>query len=400
MRILPALVVFAISIGLSSSAAVQAKLKISIYYETLCPDSIRFIKTQLAPLNAEISDYLELDFVPYGIASTRALPNGTFEFTCQHGEAECYGNKVHSCAISQLTPEVTNAFINCTMSQSNPSEAGQYCSDLLNISYAPIKQCAESTSGTLLLVENGIRTSTLNPSLYWVPWITYNDVFYPEDLDPSQENLLPVVCKHLTGDKPPQCNEEEDDRLKISVYYETLCPDSIRFIKSQLYPVYNEISNYIKLDLVPYGIATTDTLPNGTYTFVCQHGEAECYGNRVHACAISQLQPEISAAFVNCTMSQSDPSQAGQYCSDQLKIHYSPIQTCAESQDGNELLAQNGVRTYNLNPRLYWVPWITYDDEFFPDDLDPSQINLLPVVCKHLRGSKPRECSEVQNNFL
>lgn len=44
-------------------------------------------------------------------------------------------------------------------------------------------------------------------------------------------------------------------RVKVSVYYEALCPDSKFFIKYQLLPVYEEFQDNIILDLVPYGKA-------------------------------------------------------------------------------------------------------------------------------------------------
>jgi interferon gamma-inducible protein 30/cytochrome c oxidase assembly factor 7 len=207
MKVLAYLAVLVASIGIVAPAATQAKLKVSVYYETLCPDSIRFITTQLYPAYKELPEYLELDFVPYGFADITSAPNGTFSFSCHHGDEECYGNKVHACAIAQLEKEAADAFVNCSMNQTNPPRAGQLCSDLLNVSFAPIEACAEAETGSLLLVENGIRTQTLEPSMYWVPWMTYDDVFYPEDLDPSQTNILPVLCKHLTGDKPEQCND-------------------------------------------------------------------------------------------------------------------------------------------------------------------------------------------------
>ncbi len=46
------------------------KLKVGIYYETLCPDSARFIRAQLVPLmKAGGEEVLEIQFIPYGKAS-------------------------------------------------------------------------------------------------------------------------------------------------------------------------------------------------------------------------------------------------------------------------------------------------------------------------------------------
>lgn len=43
------------------------------------------------------------------------------------------------------------------------------------------------------------------------------------------------------------------DRIKVSVYYESLCPYSINFIKSKLYPNYQQLRDYIQIEWVPFG---------------------------------------------------------------------------------------------------------------------------------------------------
>jgi len=48
---------------------------------------------------------------------------------------------------------------------------------------------------------------------------------------------------------------EESSKVKIDVYYETLCPDSIQFIRRQLYPTFNKIGQIMDINLVPYGKA-------------------------------------------------------------------------------------------------------------------------------------------------
>lgn len=45
------------------------KVHLKVYYESLCPDSVRFIRNQLLPTwNSLGSQYLEVDFLPFGKA--------------------------------------------------------------------------------------------------------------------------------------------------------------------------------------------------------------------------------------------------------------------------------------------------------------------------------------------
>ena len=51
--------------------------------------------------------------------------------------------------------------------------------------------------------------------------------------------------------------------VKLSVHYESLCPDSIRFITTQLYPSWQHFGeNILHLDLNPFGKANVRHLEN------------------------------------------------------------------------------------------------------------------------------------------
>jgi len=50
-------------------------------------------------------------------------------------------------------------------------------------------------------------------------------------------------------------NLSSDLQLPVSVFYEALCPDSIRFFKEQLVPTYKALGKYINLNFVPFGKA-------------------------------------------------------------------------------------------------------------------------------------------------
>lgn len=119
---------------------------------------------------------------------------------------------------------------------------------------------------------------------------------------------------------------------QISIYYETLCPDSRRFFLHQLAPTYEKLNRYMDVELIPYGHANVsyprhDNKP----VFHCQHGPQgdynytliknsfslsltslifkllECYGNKVQACTIDMLKDTtVSLNFVKCMFAQKD----------------------------------------------------------------------------------------------
>lgn len=43
--------------------------------------------------------------------------------------------------------------------------------------------------------------------------------------------------------------------VHLEVYYESYCPDSKRFITTQLYPTWELLQDIVYVDLVPYGKA-------------------------------------------------------------------------------------------------------------------------------------------------
>lgn len=53
---------------------------------------------------------------------TRKTSRG-YEFECQHGSAECFGNKVHACAIDKVGDELTSLkLVSCMMEDSGNIE--------------------------------------------------------------------------------------------------------------------------------------------------------------------------------------------------------------------------------------------------------------------------------------
>jgi hypothetical protein len=89
---------------------------------------------------------------------------------------------------------------------------------------------------------------------------------------------------------------------RVAVYYESICPDSRKFILNQLIPTYDKLSQYMDIDLIPFGNANV-SYPNYDFKpfFQCQHGPDECYGNKAQACVIDltkSTRPSLN--YIKC----------------------------------------------------------------------------------------------------
>ncbi|XP_049768367.1 GILT-like protein 1 [Schistocerca cancellata] len=150
-----------------------------------------------------------------------------------------------------------------------------------------------------------------------------------------------------------------DNTVTIGVYYETLNPNCSEFFINQLLPAYTRAPGRINVTLVPFG----KTVVNSTVplTFICEHGEKECEGLKIHSCAIALVQDQISLLWLaECTIrNQTLPGARLIECATRLGIEWRPIADCAKTTNGSQLLKVNGDKTKELNPKLKNVPTIT-----------------------------------------
>lgn len=182
------------------------------------------------------------------------------------------------------------------------------------------------------------------------------------------------------------------DAVNLTIYYESLCPDCKNFFIKTLRHVVTSLEGYLNLQLVPYGNAETKT-KNGTTVFKCQHGPAECYGNKLHGCAIHIHRNEsISTLYNICLMSEGKSNdetvrECGRIFSEE-KISEDIIK-CANTNIGTQLLKHYGEITRLLNPK--WVPTVTLNG--CADNQTEVQKHLLENICELLKNP-PRVCQK------
>ncbi|XP_049795194.1 GILT-like protein 1 [Schistocerca nitens] len=175
----------------------------------------------------------------------------------------------------------------------------------------------------------------------------------------------------------------------VGVYYETLSPNCSEFFTNQLLPAYRLAPDRFNVTLFPFGktvISSTDPL-----TFICEHGEKECEGLKIHSCAVDLIHNQtLLLNLAECTIrNQTHPEARLRECAIRQDIEWRPIAECAETSIGGQLLESNGNKTNELNPRLTDVPTITLNGS--QDDQSELRTNLWKEICDVLQP-KPLDC--------
>jgi len=192
--------------------------------------------------------------------------------------------------------------------------------------------------------------------------------------------------------------EENAEPVKLSLYYESLCPDCQLIIAKQLFPVWESLrsSGIMTVDLVPYGNAN-DSVVEGKRVFQCQHGEPECLGNMVMACAIQHMKSDVFyMPFVQCFEHYGPTVKNTAPCAVLSGWEGNPmaILECVTSGEGASLLHLNGVRTNSLAPKHTSVPWMTVNDKHNEEMQYDLGIDMMGYICGEYKGKAPAVCSQ------
>ncbi|KYB28975.1 Gamma-interferon-inducible lysosomal thiol reductase-like Protein [Tribolium castaneum] len=183
------------------------------------------------------------------------------------------------------------------------------------------------------------------------------------------------------------------EQVKVSLYYESLCPYCRQFVTQQLYPGFKTLPNSLIIDLIPYGKAN-QTKINGNWAFTCQHGPSECQGNKIQACVLTKpFEMDAKINFVFCMMNSSDPGAISnaRTCAFTCKISWNDMKDCVEGSQGDDFLAHFGDVTHNLDPKLTYVPHILFNGMFNETLENDARENFLKTVCA-LFNTKPDAC--------
>merc|ERR1712004_10623 len=197
----------------ASPVVENPSVDLTVYFESLCPDSIKFVSRDVPAAWRLFGPDLRISFKPFGKASwSHHDPDEhgvEFDFECQHGPDECFGNKVLACALWFVEePALQVPFMECLVKTHEMPDWGlASCIDSLHLaspSADRILGCANGGEGADLLFDLGVETKSLDPPLLWVPWTTFNGVYIESEWNAAIDDLTGFLCSsHLAGH--PNC---------------------------------------------------------------------------------------------------------------------------------------------------------------------------------------------------
>ena len=172
---------------------------------------------------------------------------------------------------------------------------------------------------------------------------------------------------------------------KITIYMESLCPYCIQFITTSIKEFYTKVTkpNLAYIEIIPYGNAKEvyDSSTN-KYSFTCQHGDNECYGNLISTCSLNVLgringQLNIICLLENIYNFNRNFDLTLEYCLSSQPDILQEIKDCVKSDIGNIYQHQMAPKTaHHLG-----VPWILVDGVYDDDTTDQIWTSLIDYLC-------------------
>ncbi|EOA18969.1 hypothetical protein CARUB_v10007604mg [Capsella rubella] len=178
--------------------------------------------------------------------------------------------------------------------------------------------------------------------------------------------------------------EESDDKVKLNLYYESLCPYCQNFIVNDLGKIFDtDLYTITDLKLFPFGNAHVST----NLTITCQHGEEECKLNALEACAIRTWpNPKLHYKFIQCVEKDTNKWET---CVKRSRYEKA-IKDCYNGDLSKKLILEYAKQTMSLKPKHEYVPWVTLNGKPLYDNYD----NLVEQICKVYKGKAiPKICN-------
>ncbi|KAL1543609.1 gamma-interferon-responsive lysosomal thiol protein [Salvia divinorum] len=188
----------------------------------------------------------------------------------------------------------------------------------------------------------------------------------------------------------PLMASSADNKVSLSVYYESLCPYCANFMVNHLLKIFQtDLINIVNLRLIPWG----NTQIQSNDTWICQHGVDECQLDVIEACAINSWpRVETHFKFIYCVerLHLMDKHTQWQSCYGANNLDQTPVNNCYNNGHGFQLEMAYADETAKLNPRHRFVPWVVVNNVPLQEDFE----NFIGYICRAYRGNKvPKACA-------
>ncbi|XP_060852590.1 gamma-interferon-inducible lysosomal thiol reductase-like [Rhopalosiphum padi] len=205
-----------------------------------------------------------------------------------------------------------------------------------------------------------------------------------------------VLIKPLY-DVPHVENQNSAPKITVSIYYDSLCLDSVDLFKDQIGPNLAKFQKYVNFDFVPFGNADKK-LFEGKWFFKCKKGLTECMKNKWQACSIHVLPSklQILANYLVCYMSSTGERHSGYQCTRNMGLYdeyYGKIKKCFINRElSDSLMVQYSNRTQSVLPRSAQIPSVVINGVYNENEQDEAKYNIANVICKYLHPKPAGIC--------
>ena len=197
------------------------------------------------------------------------------------------------------------------------------------------------------------------------------------------------------------------DKLKITLYIESLCPDCKNTVQGSFTPaIKNGLLDMAEVNYVTAGNASSENFKRGTmdYNFKCQHNDAECYANIYSNCMNNMAESEMQkflyfdcmfnnlwAAGVDKTSTMKDILDVWNVCLNKF---------VSEDQQRWVFYCSFNGKGFNLfddaikaTPKHDFIPWAAVEGKTLTQaDRDLINSDVLKWACDNFEGTKPESC--------
>lgn len=220
----------------TSTPSSGSKPIVNVFYENLCPDSVKFISDFYKLFVAsKLNESMIVKMNPYGNSNTTTTANGSHVFSCEHGYTECYKNMIHGCVIKN---EANNAavlkFVNCSLYEAyyntskNPTDE---CAQSAGINITAIHECMNTSAAATYLFEFGMEFKKMG--IDSVPAVGFNNSFNKTVSAEAIDNFSDSFCNFVKANNwtNEYCKSKENSATIPSVSLLTFVIASVLLVK-------------------------------------------------------------------------------------------------------------------------------------------------------------------------